>query len=431
MTDKVDVRAIHALDDLRGVLVRFRGEAQAALREMEVAIRHVQQHLAEREAYWKRQVTRWEAEHKKALAALAMCRSRTRRDQKTGRTYVPLCTQEQEWVTCTRVELERATTALRTVREWRRAVERTVEEYRRQARRLAAHLEENVPKATARLERHADTLRAYTAITSAASTFITTPSVQSAVDTVAKDASLLMPVNAIQEHEFQNAPLKHKDAYEEVNALLENSREGRQFLRYLSKRGTSVRALWEGHRKEFDMPTRVAGLAQDAGLDAVATGRIVHRMAELYTLYTKRQEVKAGKRLVEHRVNYVDSDGKERHIEIDAVIIKGNKHYIRDYKPLNLAKFEKTEQGQRWAKWMEKNVGPDFREQIRMGELNPLLREDMPKDLRAALHRFLRGEVRAYRDQLESYREVYMKTYGLRPENVPRPHVRPYFTYWV
>ncbi len=230
-------------------------------------------------------------------------------------------------------------------------------------------------------------------------------------------------------HEFRNAPLEHKDTYVEVNALLENSREGRRFLRHLAEQGTSVRDLWEGHRKEFDMPTRVAGLAQDAGLDAAATGRIVHRMAELHTLHTKPQDVETGKRLVEHRVDYVDGDGKERHIEIDAVIIKGDKHHIRDYKPLNLAKFEETEQGQRWAEWMEKNVGPDFREQIRMGELNPLLQKDMPEDLRASLHGFLKEEVRAHRDQLETYREVYMKTYGLRPENVPRPHVRPYFTY--
>ncbi len=230
-------------------------------------------------------------------------------------------------------------------------------------------------------------------------------------------------------HEFRNAPLEHKDAYAEVNALLENSWEGHRFLRHLSEQGTSVRELWEGHRKAFDMPTRVAGLAQDAGLDAAATGRIVHRIAELQILYAKTHEVGAGKRLVEHRVDYVDSDGKERHIEIDVIIIKGDKHHIRDYKPLNLAKFEETEQGQRWAEWMEKNVGPDFREQIRMGKLNPLLQKDMPEDLRASLHGFLKEEVRAHRDQLETYREVYMKTYGLRPENVPCPHVRPYFTY--
>ena len=404
MTRKVDVRAIHALDDLRGALVRFRGEAEAALREMEVEILHVQQHLDEREAYWKRQVTRLETAHKKALDALAACRSRTHQDLKGGRTYEAPCAQEREQVMHMQVKWEQATAALRTVWELRRVVEQTVEEYRRQARRLATYLEENVPKATARLKQHAATLRAYTAIISTATTFITIPSVQ-------------------------YAPLKHKDAYEEVNALLENSREGRQFLRYLSERGTSVRDLWEGHGKEFDMPTRVAGLAQDAGLDAVATGRIVHRMAELYTLHTKRQEVETGRRFVEHRVDYVDDEGKERYIEIDAVIIKGDKHHIRDYKPLNLAKFEKTEQGHRWAEWMEKNVGPDFREKIRMGELNPLLQEGVPKDLRASLHRFLREEVKAYRDRLEMYRKVYTKAYGLRPENVPRPHVRPYFTY--
>ena len=190
MTQKVDVRAVHALDELRVALVRFRTEIEASLREMEAAIHRVEQYLGEREAHWKRQVIRREAEHKKALAALAACRSQAYRDPKTGRTYVPPCTQEQEWVMRTRVELERATAALRTVREWRKVVERTVEEYRRQARRLAAHLEENVPKATARLERHAATLRAYTGLAPAPATFTTTPPVQAVADTVATGALL-------------------------------------------------------------------------------------------------------------------------------------------------------------------------------------------------------------------------------------------------
>ena len=164
MAEKAHVQAIQALDDLRAALVQFRGETEAALREMEAAIHRVIHYLGERETYWKRQVARWEGEHKKALAALAACRSRAYRDPKTGRTYVPPCTQEQDWVIRTRVELERATAALRTVREWRKVVERTVEDYRRQARRLAAHLEENVPKATASLESSVRILRSYTSI---------------------------------------------------------------------------------------------------------------------------------------------------------------------------------------------------------------------------------------------------------------------------
>ena len=199
MSQKVDVRAIHALDDFRGALTRFRGEAEAALREMEAAIRHVRQHLAERETHWKRQAARWEAEHKKALAALAACRSQAYRDPNTGRTYVPPCTQEQEWIMRTRVELERATAALRTVREWRKAVERAVEEYRRQARRLAAHLEENVPKAAARLERHASTLRAYTGLIPAPATSIPPSSIQPVANTAVAEALSVMPGNTIQE----------------------------------------------------------------------------------------------------------------------------------------------------------------------------------------------------------------------------------------
>ena len=190
MGQKVDVQAIHALDDLRTALVQFRAEVEAALREMEAAVQRVLHYLGEREAHWKRQVARREAEHKKALAALAACRSRAYRDPKTGRTYVPPCTQEQEWVTRALVELERATAALRTVRELRKLVEQTAEVYRRQARRMAAHLEENVPKATARLKRQAAALHGYTGLTPAPATFITTPPVQAVADTVTAGALL-------------------------------------------------------------------------------------------------------------------------------------------------------------------------------------------------------------------------------------------------
>ena len=164
MRRKVDVRAVHALDELRAGLVQFREEAETALREMEAAIRRVLHYLAEREAHWNREVARREAEHNQALAALTACRSRGSRDPKTRRTYVPPCTREQEWVRRTRVELERAAASLRAVRKRRKVVERTVADYRRQARRLAAHLEANVPKATARLEQHAAALRSYLSI---------------------------------------------------------------------------------------------------------------------------------------------------------------------------------------------------------------------------------------------------------------------------
>ncbi|HIQ09252.1 MAG TPA: hypothetical protein EYH28_07085, partial [Anaerolineaceae bacterium] len=164
MRRKVDVRAVHALDELRAGLVQFREEAETALREMEAAIRRVLHYLAEREAHWNREVARREAEHNQALAALTACRSREYQDPKTGRTYVPPCTREQEWVRRTRVELERAAASLRAVRKRRKVVERTVADYRRQARRLAAHLEANVPKATARLEQHAAALRSYLSI---------------------------------------------------------------------------------------------------------------------------------------------------------------------------------------------------------------------------------------------------------------------------
>ena len=56
MSSPVNVRAIHALDDLRGALTRFAGDAREPLRAAEMEIRRTLDWLQERSHYWHRQV---------------------------------------------------------------------------------------------------------------------------------------------------------------------------------------------------------------------------------------------------------------------------------------------------------------------------------------------------------------------------------------
>jgi len=180
-----------------------------------------------------------------------------------------------------------------------------------------------------------------------------------------------------------------------------------------------------------DPLTRAATLAEQAGLDGTSTGRIVHRVAEIRTIELHPDEVIDGTRRAEQRIDYIGEDGQKHHIEIDDVIVRGDKHYLRDYKPLNLQDFEDTEAGQRWAKWMEANVGEDFRQHIQAG-LNPYgigaSEQPMPREIRSGLQDFLRDVTEQHKQQLDGYRELYAKARDIDPGQV-RTAVRPYFVY--
>lgn len=209
---------------------------------------------------------------------------------------------------------------------------------------------------------------------------------------------------------------------------LSQTSEGQKFLEALggSEKFEQLIAADDG-----DPLTRAATLAQQAGLDAAATGRIVHRAAEMRTMKLHPDEIVDGTRMAEQRIDYVDEDGQEHHIEIDDVIVRGDKHYIRDYKPLNLQAFEETDAGRRWAEWMEANVGGDFRQRIQAGS-NPYdtgtSEQPMPREIRAGLQDFLRTATEQHKQQLDSYRELYAKARNIDGGQV-HTAVRPYFVY--
>lgn len=177
MSAQANVFAIHALDELRGALGRFAGEAQQVLGASAQEIRRVQDWLAERQAHWQREVRRRQEILHQAQAALRHCQSQVYYDPQTGRSYQPDCSAFEAQVVRARVYLAEAEAELQNVMRWARLVQQAVVDYERQAQRLGGMLTVDLPKATALLGRSATILQSYTSMSSAASSagMVTTP----------------------------------------------------------------------------------------------------------------------------------------------------------------------------------------------------------------------------------------------------------------
>jgi hypothetical protein len=133
----------------------------------------------------------------------------------------------------------------------------------------------------------------------------------------------------------------------------------------------------------------------------------------------------------EEYIPYQDETGKNRYIRLDLGYPREEKVFIKDYKPIDLSKFEKTEVGSNWAEWMQKNVGADFRLQILNG-LNPFAIQEtgnaMPIEIRHTLRDFLREQNQIHEKQLEKYKSIVAKVKNIPIENI-EANVRPYWKY--
>lgn len=221
-----DVRSIQALADLRATLLRFGADTEAALRAMDAQLQHTLKYLSERQRYWETKVRAAEEEYRRALAALRACESAGYTDPKTGRTYIPPCVQEREWVWRAGQALAEAQARLREVMEWRRLVERTAEEYRSQAQRMAAWVREELPKASGLLESKIATLQSYLAI-----------GVSAGVGTVSTAASVISPEVA-QWNIRGNS--EEKEILEKARNRLQESHTGQSIASAISERHTSI-----------------------------------------------------------------------------------------------------------------------------------------------------------------------------------------------
>ncbi len=164
MAASANVFAIHVLEELRGALNRFGGEAQGSLSAAELEIRRTFDWLQERLNHWQNEARRRQEQVRQTQAALAHCQSSGYYDPQTGRQYIPDCSAYKNALLQAQVRLREAEAELRTAQEWGRLLQQATADYQRQAQRLAAALSNDLPKATALLGRAMTTLYSYTAI---------------------------------------------------------------------------------------------------------------------------------------------------------------------------------------------------------------------------------------------------------------------------
>ncbi|MBS1252575.1 MAG: hypothetical protein MAG451_01616 [Anaerolineales bacterium] len=165
MSSSANVLAIHALDELKGALARFGGEAREALEAAGREIRRTLEWLEERHAHWQREVRRRQEDVRRARAALERCQASARYDPQTGRHHVPDCGRYEHALHEAQSHLREAEAELKNVRQWSRQVQQAASDYRRQAQRLTGMLNDDLPKAAALLDRKSTDLRLYTMAT--------------------------------------------------------------------------------------------------------------------------------------------------------------------------------------------------------------------------------------------------------------------------
>ncbi|GIV78341.1 MAG: hypothetical protein KatS3mg050_2735 [Litorilinea sp.] len=208
---RADVRSIQALADLRSTLLRFGAETEAALRAMDAQVRQTLKYLSERQRYWEVQVSAAEEEYKRARAALQACQSRRHIDSRTGRSYAPPCTQENQRVLRASLARAKAQDQLRQVLNWRRLVENSAKEYQREAGRMADWLRQELPKASGLLENKVNTLYDYTSSRPSTGTW----------EPLQEDIPLKEALETIPDHGIREIPLGQID-WEEMGGLAQD-----------------------------------------------------------------------------------------------------------------------------------------------------------------------------------------------------------------
>jgi hypothetical protein len=158
-----DVRSIQALEDLKGALGHFGGEAQEALGGAQREIQRVLEWLGQRQQHWQTELRRRTEAAGIAAAALARCQASGSYDSE-GRYYPPNCTAYEAALAQARGRLREAEVELRKVQQWTREMQRAVGEYQRQVVRLSALLSGELPLASALLGRKIASLQGYAAM---------------------------------------------------------------------------------------------------------------------------------------------------------------------------------------------------------------------------------------------------------------------------
>jgi predicted nucleic acid-binding Zn-ribbon protein len=163
MNSSAKLFSLQALDDLKGALSRFSGEAQEALVAAELDIRRALEWLQERLHHWQRAVEKWRREIQQAKIALKRCQRSGYYDQ-DGYYHAPDCSAYEAALATTRRRLQEAETELENTRKWLARVEEVVAAYRVEARRLQQLATNQTKRAQAFLARKRGDVERYVAL---------------------------------------------------------------------------------------------------------------------------------------------------------------------------------------------------------------------------------------------------------------------------
>lgn len=168
MGPSANVRAISSLEDLKGALGRFGGEAQEALQAAEQEIRHTLEWLQERVYHWQREVERRQREVDTVRQAYEACMDAASASR--GATTVT-CAPLAVALRAAEARLARAVAELENTRRWKVRVEQAVAQYHAQSQRLQNLATGHAEKAQAFLGKKIGDLEQYMALASGGAVF--------------------------------------------------------------------------------------------------------------------------------------------------------------------------------------------------------------------------------------------------------------------
>lgn len=152
MSQRLDLRNLDSLNDLKAALRRFSSAAHEGLRAADVEINRTLEWLHDRVTHWQREVEQARREVARAEAILRRCEARGFRDER-GYYHQPDCSREARALQRAEEQLRECQDNLQSARAWRSDVEQAINEYRRQAQRLSDLANDHTEKAQAFLGR--------------------------------------------------------------------------------------------------------------------------------------------------------------------------------------------------------------------------------------------------------------------------------------
>ena len=154
------VTSIDAVQEMAAAIASFRGEASAALDELDMEIRRALEWiLHDRKEYWSEEVRRGWQRVTEARIQLQQAQMSRRIAE-----HEPSCFDEKKALERSKRRLEVAQAKVEVVRHWIGAIDHAVNEYRASRAQLAGWLDADVPSGLSALARITETLESYLAV---------------------------------------------------------------------------------------------------------------------------------------------------------------------------------------------------------------------------------------------------------------------------